>query len=156
MRTPRLRFAPKLRTSKEQLPGWNFDQTNLRNRFTCNPCAQIETYMHTKTSVLELAGSSGAGRVLHVSMKLMTFTDTAQCTDSSPLGETTANTYFLAPFYCSGLLIHCLEISGNKNNLRTIWGWNRQKIKNRFPGLSWKFNTGVKKVCTQLSENVAS
>ena len=34
----------------------------------------------------------------------------------------------LVPFYmyCSGQLIHCLKISGNKNNLRTIWGWNRQ------------------------------
>ena len=27
-------------------------------------------------------------------------------------------------------VIHCLEISGNKNNFRTIWGWNRQEIKN--------------------------
>ena len=38
--------------------------------------------------------------------------------------------YFLVPFYCSGQLIHCLEISGNKNNLRTTQVWNRQKIKN--------------------------
>ena len=30
---------------------------------------------------------------------------------------------------CSGQLIHCLIILGNKNNLRTIWGWNRPKIK---------------------------
>ena len=37
------------------------------------------------------------------------------------LDETIANTYFLiAPSYCSGLLIHCLEISENKNNLRKI------------------------------------
>merc|ERR1711973_664116 len=35
-----------------------------------------------------------------------------------PLNETITNTYFLAPFYCSGHLIHCLEISGNKNNLK--------------------------------------
>ena len=33
---------------------------------------------------------------------------------------TIANTYFLVPFYCSRQLIHCLKISGNKNNLRTI------------------------------------
>ena len=33
-----------------------------------------------------------------------------------------SNTYFLVPFYvyCSEQLIHCLNISGNKNNLRTI------------------------------------
>ena len=33
---------------------------------------------------------------------------------------TVSNTYFLVPFYmyCSGQLIHCLEISGNKDNLR--------------------------------------
>ena len=37
-----------------------------------------------------------------------------------PLDETITNTYFLAPFYCSGRLIHCLEISGSKNNSRTI------------------------------------
>ena len=48
------------------------------------------------------------------------------------LDQTIANTYFLVPFYmyCSGELIHCLKISGNKNNLRTMWGWNRQKFKN--------------------------
>ena len=34
--------------------------------------------------------------------------------------ETIANTYFLVPFYCSGQLFRCLEISENKNNLRTI------------------------------------
>ena len=35
---------------------------------------------------------------------------------------TVSNTYLLMPFYmyCSGQLIHCLKISGNKNNLRTI------------------------------------
>ena len=32
--------------------------------------------------------------------------------------------------FCSWQLIHCLEKSRNKNNLRAIWGWNRQKIKN--------------------------
>ena len=36
------------------------------------------------------------------------------------LDETIASTYFTEPFYCSGQLIHCLEISGNKNDLRTI------------------------------------
>ena len=37
---------------------------------------------------------------------------------------TVSNTYFLVPFYiyCSGQLIHCLKISGNKNNLRTFRG----------------------------------
>ena len=34
------------------------------------------------------------------------------------LDETIANTYFLAPFYCSGQLTHCFEISGNKSNLK--------------------------------------
>ena len=29
--------------------------------------------------------------------------------------------------YCSGQLIHCLRISGYKNNLRTIWGWSLAK-----------------------------
>ena len=43
-------------------------------------------------------------------------------------------TYFLAPFYCSGQLTHCLEISGNKNNLRRIsWDWNRQKLRTTQP-----------------------
>ena len=32
------------------------------------------------------------------------------------------NTYFVAPFYCSRQLIHSLEISGNKNNLRILRG----------------------------------
>ena len=36
------------------------------------------------------------------------------------LDETIAKTYFLALFHCSGQIIHCLEISGNENNLRTI------------------------------------
>ena len=37
-----------------------------------------------------------------------------------PLDEKIANTYFLAPFCCFGQVIQCLEISENKNNLRTI------------------------------------
>ena len=55
------------------------------------------------------------------------------------LDETIANTYFLSclvPFYmnCSGDLIHCLKISGNiKNNLRTIWGSNRKKLRTAQP-----------------------
>ena len=36
------------------------------------------------------------------------------------LDETIAKPYFLAPFYCFGQLNHCLEISGNKDNLKTI------------------------------------
>ena len=31
------------------------------------------------------------------------------------LNKTIANTYFFAPLYFSGQLIHCLEISGNKS-----------------------------------------
>ena len=36
-----------------QPPGWNFDQTNLRNLF--NPCPQIEM-VHVYKDLLELAG----------------------------------------------------------------------------------------------------
>ena len=35
---------------------------NLRNLF--NPCAQIEMYMYIIQSLLNLAGSSGVGRVI--------------------------------------------------------------------------------------------
>ena len=82
--------------------------------------------MCIKKTLLELAGSARAWRVRW------------RCIDSLKvfrilLDKTTANMYFLAPFYSnyiSGELIHCLEISGNKNNLRTNWGWNRQNNKN--------------------------
>ena len=58
-----------------------------------------------------------------------------RCTDSFKffsLDEPIANTYFLVPFYkySSRQLIHCLRMAGNTNNLRTICGRNRQKIKN--------------------------
>ena len=41
------------------------------------------------------------------------------------LDETTANMYFLVPFYCSG---HCLEITGNKNNLRLLFSLKPKKM----------------------------
>ena len=70
---------------------------------------------------MELGGLSGAGRVIS---KLVTFADavlTVLCFSYRiPLHETIPNTYFAAAFCCSGQLIHCLETSGNKNNLRTI------------------------------------
>ena len=69
-------------------------------------------YMKMKLVKLNLALSSpsGAGRVIN---KVFTFANAVL---------TISNTYFLVPFYmyCSGQLIHCLKISGNKNNLRTI------------------------------------
>ena len=51
--------------------------------------------------------------------KLVTFADTVLTVSiffRIALDETIVNTYFLAPFYCSG---HRLETSGNKNNLKT-------------------------------------
>ena len=33
-------------------------------------------------------------------------------------------------FFRATTVINCLKISGNKNNFGTIWGWNRQRIKN--------------------------
>ena len=36
------------------------------------------------------------------------------------LDETIANTYILAIFHCFGKIIHCLKISGNKNNLTLV------------------------------------
>ena len=78
--------------------------------------------MSVYKDLLELVGLSGAGRVIS---KLVTFTNAVFTVSSFffriPLDETIANTYFVAPFYSSGQLIHCLEISGNKNC---------QKIKN--------------------------
>ena len=73
-------------------------------------------YQHVNKDLLELSGSSGTGRVI---CKLVTFVDAVL--DSFMffrilLDETIANMYYLAPFYCSGQLIHCLKISGNKNN----------------------------------------
>ena len=71
------------------------------------------------------------------------------------LDETIANTYFLSclvPFYmnCSGDLIHCLKISGNiKNNLRTIWGSNRKKLRTAQP--QPKVTGSYKKVCISWS-----
>ena len=77
--------------------------------------------MYKRTCCMELGGLSGAGRVIS---KLVTFADavlTVSCFSYRiPLHETIPNTYFVAAFYCSGQLIHCLETSGNKNNLRTI------------------------------------
>ena len=60
----------KLRTSQEQSPGWNSGKKSFKKLF--NPCSQIETYMYYK-DLLELAVSSGAGRVLS---KLVSFADT--------------------------------------------------------------------------------
>ena len=72
-------------------------------------------------NLLELAGLSGAGRVIS---NLEARDVRGSCIDRFkffriPLDETIANTYFLTPFYCFGQLIHCLEISENKNNLKT-------------------------------------
>ena len=68
--------------------------------------------MITKIQRQNLAWSSpsGAGGVIS---KLVTFANAVL---------TVSNTYFLVPFSCivPGQLIHCLKISGNKNNLRTI------------------------------------
>ena len=43
------------------------------------------------------------------------------------MDETITDMYFLAPFYFSGQLIQCFDMSGNKINLKTISGWIRQK-----------------------------
>ena len=72
--------------------------------------------------LLELTGLSGAVRVIS---KPVTFAEAVLTIlffffFCIPLNETIANTYFLSPFYCSGQLTYCLEISGNKNNLRII------------------------------------
>ena len=69
---------------------------------------------------LAWSSPSSAGRVIS---KLVTFANAV---------STLSNTYFLVPFYmyCSRQLIHCLKISGNMNNSRTIRGRNRQKNKN--------------------------
>ena len=69
------------------------------------------------------------------SNKLVTFTDavlTVSCFSYTGGWNQSKHVFLIvkAPFYCSGERMHCLETSGNKNNLRTIWGWNRQKIKN--------------------------
>ena len=70
------------------------------------------------------------------------------------LDETITNTYFLVSLcmYCSGQLIHCLKISGNKNNLRTIWVWNRQKIKNSpfSPDIYWFLLKKSVYICTVI------
>ena len=108
-------------------------------RLRCT-CYKFATLANTSKSnflcsvnkdLLELAALSGAVRVIS---KHVTFAEAVLTVlfffFCKPLNETIANRYFLSPFYCSGQLIYCLEISGNKNNLRTIWGWNRQKIKN--------------------------
>ena len=50
--------------------------------------------------------------------------------------------------------MHSLETSGNKNNLRTIWGWNRQKIKNN-PGSAESYWFLLKKACSHTqSDNI--
>ena len=71
---------------------------------------------------VRLARSSGVGRVIS---NLVQFADTILTVSSFfriLLDETIANSYFLEPYYCSGQLIDCLEVSGNKNNLRTTLG----------------------------------
>ena len=74
--------------------------------------------IHVYKDLLELAGPSGAGGVIS---KLVTFADTVLIVQvfRIPQDETIENTYFLAPFFPSGKLIHRLEISVDKNNLRT-------------------------------------
>ena len=49
--------------------------------------------------------------------KPVTFTNDV-LTGFKILSHTAGWNNFVAPFYCSGQLIHCCEISGNKNNLR--------------------------------------
>ena len=65
--------------------------------------------------LLELVVSSRAGRTL------VTFTDAVLTVSSffacRWMKQWRANTYFLAPFYCFGQLIHCLEISGNNETI---------------------------------------
>ena len=75
--------------------------------------------MYTFEDLLELAGSSGAGLKSDKQGRHVR----GHCTDSFrffriPLDETITNTYFLAPFYCSRQLNHCLEMSMNKNNFK--------------------------------------
>ena len=96
--------------------------------------------------MFELAGSSGAVRVIS---KLVTFVYavlTVSIFFSNTAGKTIASMYFLALFYCSGQLIYCVEISENKNNKRTIWDWNRQTIKNN-PASAESFRFLYKKEC---------
>ena len=80
--------------------------------------------VHENKTCQNLAWSSpsGAGRVIR---KLVTFANAVLTNNSFKY-------IFLSSIYvdCSGQIIHCLKISGNKNNLRTIWDWNRQKRKN--------------------------
>ena len=69
-------------------------------------------YIYTCKDVLELAGSSGAAWKSDKQARGVFF--------RTPLDEKITNTYFLVSFYCSGKKLHCLEISGSKNNLRII------------------------------------
>ena len=94
--------------------------------------------VHVYKGLLELARSSGTGKpksdeqACHVS---------GRCIDSFKiLSHTTGwNNHkpwhvFLRSFLllrAANQLIRCLEISGNKNNLRTIWGWNCKKLELR-------------------------
>ena len=87
--------------------------------------------VHENKTCQNLVWSSGAGRVIS---KLVTFAD-AVCWQFQvfSLDETIVKIFLSATLHVSGSgqLIHCLKISGNKNrNLRTIWGWNCQKIEN--------------------------
>ena len=132
IRTPRLRFAQKLRTSQEQSPGWNFNLVH-RLRYTVH------------ILLLELARSSGAGSLsdkYNLNM-LMTFADAVLTVSCFPhtAGWNQSKHWFLiviVHFYCSRQQMHCLEISRNMNNSRTIWGWNRQKINNN-PGSAERY-----------------
>ena len=66
---------------------------------------------------------------------LVTFADELS---SLPQDKTITNTFFLVLYYCAGnWSTACLDIPGNNNNSRTIWSWNRQKIKNNL------FETGI-------------
>ena len=83
-------------------------RTITRPKFDCN--------VHANKTCQNLAwlspgsSQSGAGRVIS---KLVTFANAVL---------TVSSAYFFVPFYmyCSGQQIHCLKISGNKNNLRTV------------------------------------
>ena len=57
--------------------------------------------------------------------------------------------------YRSGQPIHCLKISGNKNNLRTIWGWNRQKVKNS-PAWAESYTGSYKKKKERVQKKYAN
>ena len=116
---------------------WNlFSFTTILQFNYCTMLHHVS--VHVYKGLLELARSSGTGKpksdeqACHVS---------GRCIDSFKILShiTGWNNYkpwhvFLRSFLllrAANQLIRCLEISGNKNNLRTILGWNCKKLELR-------------------------